>query len=374
MIDVQEYDYMPILAVRPAEMNALEELPEKDKDIILPIIPLQGWTSAHTLEKAVERIYKAIENRPWIADINTDYCNGKKDPFTGEYPRPVYDEIEELTDPENNYKNWCDFIESLPEHVIPCLQTAKIECLQDQLDTLEQLDRGIAVRINSKNFSMLNEILACLKTASGNVLVIFDYEEVKDHLVIAATAQSHINTVISELGNIPIVISGSSFPSGFSEQDRKDQDSNNIEERFLFETVKGLIPDAQLIYSDRGSARFEKQRGGGGLPAPRIDYPLKREWKFVRREFEDPQNPNKDEAKKLYTEAAKYLITKSGYWDKKLKTWGAYLIELTAKGDKFGISNPTKATAARINIHLYIQAHYYDEDNAFYDSDEEWED
>lgn len=46
------YKYAPILAISPAEMTALEELPDKDKDIMLPIIPLKGWVGSQRLENS----------------------------------------------------------------------------------------------------------------------------------------------------------------------------------------------------------------------------------------------------------------------------------------------------------------------------------
>lgn len=41
-----QYDYAPILSLSPSEMMALEQLPGKDKDNILPVIPLKGWASS----------------------------------------------------------------------------------------------------------------------------------------------------------------------------------------------------------------------------------------------------------------------------------------------------------------------------------------
>ena len=36
--DFGEIPYVPILAIRPAEMNALQELPEVDKDDLLAVV------------------------------------------------------------------------------------------------------------------------------------------------------------------------------------------------------------------------------------------------------------------------------------------------------------------------------------------------
>ncbi len=38
--------YIPILSIRPAEMVALENLPEHDKDLMLPVIQFRPWVNA----------------------------------------------------------------------------------------------------------------------------------------------------------------------------------------------------------------------------------------------------------------------------------------------------------------------------------------
>ena len=61
----------------------------------------------------------------------------------------------------------------------------------------------------------------------------------------------------------------------------EDQD---IYERQLFNGVRHSVGGDQLVYSDRGSARAERQTGGGGPVYPRIDYSLPENWQFYRSE------------------------------------------------------------------------------------------
>jgi len=121
-----------------------------------------------------------------------------------------------------------------------------------------------------------------------------------------------------------------------------------------------------LIYSDRGSARVERQSGGGGLPAPRIDYPLVADWKFFRCEdgttgFDGYQ-----------AQAEALIATEAeGIWNPHLRVWGTQMIERTAAGDTSAIGSPQKATAARINLHLQRQTFYANPGEAE-DTDEDW--
>jgi len=61
------------------------------------------------------------------------------------------------------------------------------------------------------------------------------------------------------------------------------------------------------------------------------------------------------------------------YWESNLKLWANNIIELTSVGDDFGINSAQKATAVRINKHLYTQLHYNSIDFNE-DTDEDWED
>ncbi|GGF65852.1 hypothetical protein GCM10011332_19930 [Terasakiella brassicae] len=61
------------------------------------------------------------------------------------------------------------------------------------------------------------------------------------------------------------------------------------------------------------------------------------------------------------------------YWNDDLRVWGTQIIEYTSKADSVGISNPAKATAVRLNIHMHQQL-YYDTPAKLVDTDEDWED
>ena len=69
------FTYVPTLAVRPSEMNGLEQLPALSKDRMLPVFLLAPWASSSSLEKTVERAEKAFPNRQYILDLDRDYEN-----------------------------------------------------------------------------------------------------------------------------------------------------------------------------------------------------------------------------------------------------------------------------------------------------------
>lgn len=368
------YRYAPILAVRNSEMTALEELPDKAKDIILPVIPLRGWVGSNKLEKSVERIEKAFDERPWIADIDSSFVDegNKKRDVNGEYPRDVFSEVAALLISDNGYENWVNYIEDNP-NMIPVVQLQDTSQLSSQIEGLNALGRGLVFRfsIEDINSNTHVEVFSIVNSLNINDLyVIYDYGQVnREILTFSAAISSLINGTHDLVPEALISISCSSFPSSFSGYNSSE---NSIYERILFNSVSGSCDGVRMLYSDRGSARADRIDGGGGIPSPRIDYPLQNDWRFIREEFDDYTNPQKGEKEMLYTNIAKNIMSKE-YWRRDLYVWGTQIIEFTSRGDKFGINSPMKATAVRINIHMHQQL-YYNSPIELTDTDEDWED
>jgi len=368
-----QYKYVPILSLSPSEMGALEELPGKDKDLILPLFPLKGWVNSKKIINSLDRVEKAIGSRKWIAHIDKSFLTDNKTfVFTGKYPRDVFYELKNLLEPKNGYSNWCEFIASLP-NAIPCLQLEDINELRLQVTRFVALDRGLVILFDIKNISKkdYDTIINVLSSVDGkNIHFIYDLGTLNN--TYADYIPPIINLIKSNkriFENSTISISGTSFPSSFSGYHNGE---NPIYERLLYNKANEALDDVNLIYSDRGSARIEKQNGGGGIPSPRIDYPLKNDWRFVRNEYKDSTDPKEGEKDILYQLCASEII-KQSYWQSELFLWGTQMIALTAKGEKYSINSPQKATAVRINIHLYTQLHYND-DICEIDTDEDWVD
>lgn len=372
-MDLARVRYVPILAVSLAEMTALEQLPEKDKDLILPLIPVKGWGASNKLENSLVRIEEAINDRLWIADIDDEYLQECHERVFGfrRGKRPVHTEVLDLGNPSNGYQNWYEFLLKIPS-AIPCLQLGDLTKLTRQLDLLESLGRGVVARVKLTDFErvlgpLVDELSA---REEKNQFVILDLESV-DATIMERTGAilGPLRAIRSRLPDVGLSISGSSFPDSFSKQAVGE---NPIYERRFFNRIRQEMPGVPFLYSDRGGARAIKSDGGGGVPAPRIDYPLSNDWRFLRREFEDSASIKKGEKEKLYTIIAQEMMTQE-YWRDDLRLWGTQVIEFTSKGDDWGIRSPGRATAVRLNIHLHQQL-YYDTPDDLVDTDEEWVD
>ena len=358
MIDFSNYKYCPILCVRPAEMVALEELPEKDKDKMLPIILCRPWVNSKQLKNTFDKISDAIGDRFWIADIDNLYERGTS------AEREVHRELDELKVSDFGYLNWCEKIKSIPQ-AIPTLQLEDPDELEEQIDYFLNLGRGIVVRFTPNTISRVTQILSVISSKQvQNLCVILDYEhisfgprrDVNEH---AAQVLGVLSQVEAITPAAKAIVSATSFPSSF-----KDLENQTIYERALYNTLQqaAIMP---LIYSDRGSARAERLGGGGGdaIP-PRIDYPDREAWYFVRKENEEKMAG--------YRNAAKDIM-RAAYWNSDLDIWGTNMIKAAAGGDSSAIKSPARSSAVRINIHLHQQL-FYDNPDELLDTDDEWKD
>jgi hypothetical protein len=372
--DSFNYKYCPILAISPSELVALKELPDKDKKIILPVFPIKSWATATKLSNAIDKVDESVgKNNMWIADIDHDDLESRP----SDKRREVHFEIEKLTDSSNGYKNWVHFIASKP-NIVPCIQKADLDELPEQVKNLEVLKRGIVLILQKSDMQMglIQQIVGTLNPVES-LLIILDLGQIdKEQIDFKEQIKNYLMTIKRLLPKALLSLSSTSFPSSFGGYYRG---TNTIYERSLYDKIKLEIED--LIYSDRGSTRATKQTGASGPPPPRIDYACENEWHFIRKEFSDSLSALgvdekkialKSEKKRLYTEISKE-IKLQGYWENDLDLYANYLIELTSKGDVYGIDSPQKATAVRINKHLFTQLHY-DELYVDTDTDDDWVD
>lgn len=372
-MDLSTISYIPVLAISPAEMLALTELPDKDKDIMLPLFPLKGWGASVKLINSINKIAASFGERLWIADIDKGFLSeseGKIVSMLGG-DREVHHTICSLAKSDNGYLNWYKFLVDIP-FAIPSIQLRDLSQLDRQVELLESLGRGLVVRLPlvkiEECLSLILTVLSHKKV--GRLLILLDLEMVDKSKIDEASALVDLLKIIkSALPHALLSISGSSFPGTFSDMTYGEFP---IHERKLFNAIRGEFLSGALIYSDYGGVKAEKNKGGPKNIPPRIDYPLANDWRCIRREYSDPKNPQPGEKERLYTDIAREMIQME-YWQSDLRLWGTQMIELTSQGEGWGINNPGKNTAVRLNIHMHKQL-CYDTPADLMDTDEDWTD
>jgi len=353
--DFDSIPYLPLLELRPAEMVALESLPEKDKDLMLPIFKLGPWVASHELKSSVARIGQSYGTRPAVLAMS--------DVDPGLVLRPVHEELRGLASSSNGFEQWCEYLER-PEHAhfVPCAQISNPDQFDAQISRLFGLGRGVAIYIDSLALPFSEAILSKASSSIGageGAIVIMDFGRIIPGRFAIDECFRLFERAHAILPRAKISFCGSSFPDSFT-----NITAQAIEERGIYNKLIASL-DFPLIYGDRGSARAERQSGGGGQPAPRVDYPLRDRWLFHRSE-------GGGDRQSQYQSMAQNVVS-SPVWDSKLRIWGTQMIERTAIGDATAITSPPRSTAARINIHLHHQLHYADP-FGLYDTEDDWVD
>ncbi|WGO83620.1 protein beta [Arsenophonus apicola] len=262
-----DFKYAPILSLSPSEMEALQQLPEKDKDLILPIFPLKGWMSSQTLDNSLKKIKKTIGDRKWVASFDKEYLSSNKNfLLTGTYPREVFNQLVDLKKPSQGYKNWYNFLREIPE-AIPTVFLDDLPQLENQIAQLISLNRGLTFVFEVKKLTLIsyNEIINIISQLKiTDLLFVYDLgtigSEYNDYY------QPLLNLINRTKGVLPfarVAISGTSFPFNFAGYHKGE---NPIYERLLFNKLNNVVNFYPTIYSDRGSSRIEKQTGGGNPP------------------------------------------------------------------------------------------------------------
>ncbi|KQN93056.1 hypothetical protein ASE95_10770 [Sphingomonas sp. Leaf231] len=352
--DLASVPYLPFLSLRPAEMRALQELPDRTKDHLLPLVHLRPWTTALQLQSALDRLNEAYGPRPTVIAVGAAEGSGSK---------PVHVDLARLRHKGSGYANWCDFIAKPGhEHFIPAVQLEAFDEVDQQVTCFYELGRGIVVVVPKAAYAALGAIatkIGLLTNGGVDTCFVLDEEYVaNDPLERAVFVVNHCRNIRQSCPVASIAISGSSFPDNF-----KSVTAKLILERLLFDEVASKIGTWGMIYSDRGSARYERQKGGGGQPAPRIDYPLPYDWRFYRSDLDGFDG---------YAEQARMLLrAQPSVFDPALRIWGTLMIERTAGGDSSAIKTPARSTAVRINIHLQRQT-FINDPASLYDTEDDW--
>lgn len=347
-------------------MEAYEKLPDSDKDDIIPLVALRPWLTSKTIDKAIDRVLKSVGDRPWFVDVDVEDLFSDRNKGKSSDSRTA---LKNCCSPIGGYSNYYDLIGSI-EKAVPVLRLEDINSIDDQMTHIERLSRGFAIRIKVSELSSFefSKIIRKLSDydCSDSLMIIDRGDLPRGNLASATVAEmvKLVNMVSNALPSVRISVSSTSFPYEF--KDISDGEQTIYERQLYFKVLQ--LCGCSLIYSDWASARQKTLSGGAGLPPPRLDYPLRNEWKFKRRTIE--RNDDKDDA---YVSIARELM-KEEYWQGNVRIWGTQMIEKTAAEDPYGIYHASKATAVRINIHLHTQLHYDVSELETVDTDEEWVD
>lgn len=333
--------YVPLLYLRLAEMTALQHLPDPTKALTLPIIRLRPWLNSKEFKKGIQRIHDAVGARPFGFDLDRDRI--------GHRSSASFQEFEALFDGSDGHENYYSAVDESGSG-LPILRSdgSNIASLRAELDRVRNLERGLFVRVDVSGSQPIRVIAEeCLSQNLENVVFILDCGWHSSLLIYQAKCVALLRMLLSKSNQFELVVAGGDFPAdGFA--DKGQHFAIDGEERLLVEAVRREINEAEIIFGDWGSTRLpstdnEIRRGG----RPRIDMPTRQGWECWRKaapgkSFDEPA---------IAAATARGLGGSSGLW-------GEQMIIATRDGQEPFIKGPGTASAARINLHMVLQAHY----------------
>lgn len=335
----QFYDrYYPTISLRRGEMRAFKKLPDGEKQKMLPIVLLAPWLNSIRFENSINIVKGSVGDIPIIVDVDRYYQSSS----TLESRQYFWS----LLDKNEGPKNWMSLVEA-HENYIPCLQFlgTSEDLVHEQIAWARTLRRGFCIRYEISNLPKEYDPAPLLENIRNDdcLLVIdFGYSDYSEN--VSTYIKEFMSRIFEVSPGFKIVVSGSNFPNDFSDFDNFSQSQPNSARQY-FNDVKAQFGNYAVFFGDWASTKPRKYDGHGSAPRPRIDYPVTTHW-IMARSARDGWN----------FEDAALRITRLPEWADHPKIWGTGMIEKTALGLPGGIKTNPEVIAARINIHLFVQA------------------
>ncbi len=301
----------------------------------------------------MDKIAEVYPDRGYFLDI---------DPFYDKEPtRPSQEEYYQLIEDVDGNQRWIDFFDRFP-NASPCLQVrhGNVDAIRNQIEAFTERQKFFLVRLEIGSAQNFHEVIdAVCETDHANFGFVIDAGWSRDLISRALWVDGLVKQIVRNRGDqIPIVTTGSSFPSSF--KDYEMGEAVSMAERTLFAQMVQANNQGRIIYGDWASSRSPSEGGGGAIIPPRLELPTDRSWEIYRS---DDENPN-------FVDLANRLAQSPNY-SPELNIWATYKIESTRIGDMNGINSLRAAAAVRINMHIYRQLHY-DNFNPLLDTDDDY--
>lgn len=351
-------DYYLLLKTGDAEFRALSNLSEPIKDSFLPIIELTRGRKLKgkdewPIKSRVDKICEIFKNKTICLDLTST-------------SQLSCDDITELYNPADGYKNWLNFLIELRDggafqDIIPCIianfnDDDFLKNYQKQINALKSNFKTIAYRSSLKDdgcyddFEVIKDIIS-----DDNFICIIDCEYITGgswRTSFAPRVTSRINNSINILGNkTRFVVCSTSFPNNISTIGHDISDAFKLNEIDLYNEVRSSVSNMQISisYGDYGS--INPERNDGVVMArgwiPRIDIPTESEIYYYRERKGDSDYSS------TYIKVARYVMRDTRF-PRNLKCWGINQVLICADGATPG-SSPSFWISVRMNIHINQQ-------------------
>ncbi|EJC7014810.1 hypothetical protein BBM20_14170 [Vibrio parahaemolyticus] len=355
-MNFSQYKYIPTLRTRASEMLGVEKLSDSTKEKILPFVCLSKVNRIASASGAFDKWHSAFD-KPAILGLSED-------------KRLQVEDYAQLMSSEDGFSAWATFFmnaKKVNDLLIPSLILNKDVGKRDFVKQLQRFESEFGKVVLRVNPLHRREVAAAMTAASiidstDNILFILDAGQIsREHQKAILDATIHaLNELRLIDPRIEVVTTSSSFPRMFQSY-TQDHDGKYGEIPMLeWENYHALGGQNIAIYGDYAGIHGEFYEGSYAKFVARVDYPTPATWIFERRRQVKDRNAADVPREKLYSRAARGIIT-SESWDDSLDVWGAKIIREAANNqlEKFG--TPAKWISVRLNLHIERITRFLDE-------------
>ncbi|ELI5735543.1 beta family protein [Vibrio fluvialis] len=345
-MNFSDYDYVPTIRTRNAELLGVKNLRQETKNKILPQFRLSKVNRTTSAIGALDKLLEAY-NGPAILQLEDNKALRIED-----------NEYNELVNPDENFSAWMDFLnqakgknEELCAGLIYNSNTSK----RDFIGQVKRMESEFGKMVFNFDPFDKRSVAAASTAASvinelSNILFIADSGQITRERQMASlnATISAMNELRSIDASIDIVSSGTSFPNNFPPYLVSPNSTCGVIPMLEWDNYHSFGGRQFAIYGDYASIHGDFYKGSFAQFVARVDYPTPGEWIFERRRPKDPKNCDRPE---LYIAAANEIITNES-WDNELDVWGSQIIKQIAEGRTDGFCAPAKWISVRLNLHI----------------------
>jgi Beta protein len=274
LVDIFGYQYSPNICARRAEVKALKQLPEVDKNKIIPLILLAPWPNAKELDRAMEKIVDAFGNRPFFLGLDRYFV--PTDPT-----KPAAKQFLDLFDTSGGYQNYFEYIAKFSQ----CIPVLDMGVFQDslfdqQIKNAERLGRGFLFHIHEMNSPVSSSRLSRVAEIEHSDFAFYlDRGWSQSPLAEENWYRNVCTDIFSIKDRAAVVVCSACFPKDFTRFEGIEPVS--IETRRLSAAIAKRFNNSKVIHGDWASTR-PRSYERASTPRPRVDYPMRDQWVIAK--------------------------------------------------------------------------------------------
>ncbi len=382
------YRYYPAFSTRPNEIRSYDNIDDKSKNLMLPVVSLTRALEAASFSPAAETLAQALGGRTVIVDFDPNPRPVKshqeieearrkrdekrrsegKEPFNPtekqerrwrlqrEAVAAFNEHLEEVRSGANGYEAWRKVATAHPNFV-PVVKLGNIAEAEKMVDTLIGAGRRMAFRVDVRDQTGIDVFFAVVPKIidSQQAVVILDAGYIRGDL---PWAEKLANAVLRQIEatlppslwrGLAVVSMASSFPNSLADL----PSPLPILERELRDRLIGVGWD--VIYGDYAAIQPRTTMAAAKGWFPHVEVAHSREWHFRRSAL-------KSDAKG-YIRSAGNLVSDSGVWPGRPAGWGAALVSQAAAGrldhgTGLRLTTPGPWVGVRMHQHMTQQVHH----------------